>query len=1000
MKAVLQFLLCVYTLLMGSYAYAQEKKYTYVNITKNEGLPSNEVYEVFRDSRNYMWFATDNGVVRYSGTKMETFNLPDNVVFKIREDNKGRIWFFPHTGKISYYENGIIHPYQYNDSLQKKAKVFQIFDAGIENNGAVWITAGIRNYYISPNGIVTKLDAFPGSIEDSSIIKINLKKNTPINSLFHCYNSVSNRYSIQISSEHETRKFNLREIKSSIYGRISSFTINESVYFSLGYTLFKVSKKGEFIKKELPEEILVIAPWQDSLIFIATVTNGWQIRDSSFNLIYQDESLKKLSITSIATDHEGGIWLSSLQKGIFLIKSNFTTQAIVGMLPETTVYRFLNINNQHLIFSTPNGLYNTQAPMEQIVEISAKKYYSLFLNGKTLVASGQFKLPTTIYEYQKIKTSLPFKDIKILITGSEVFTEKDSIFFNTGNNFTKAIAVSHLIKEDERFHNPNFNKLSQNPNLIYNKKSTFLFRDSLQQFWAGTVYGLFQFNPDIFDTKDYSDSISLFKNGTTCMLQLPQQVYAVGVRAGGIAFMQNNRLLARITENEGLLSNKVTYMMFRKNQLWAISMGGISAIIFDSYEPLKYRIKNFGKDFGLHNLVINHIEFFKEHLYIATSEGMFMISNTDEIINSSPLPLYLDIDAIFAGNKKIIPKENEITLRPDSSKISISLNAICFNTPDDVKYFYRFKEQPDTSWIALRERELLFEKLAPGTYELQLKATLPFQQRESAIRELNITVLNYWWQNPLLMALALLGFLAMIYLVYGWRVKKVKKAAAEKIELNKKITELEHKALRSQMNPHFTFNCLSSIQQLIVSGQNELANDYLIKFSRLLRRTLEMSASPFISISDEMDYLREYIVLEQLRMPGQFEYKFMSDISPENLNLSIPVMLIQPVLENSIRHGIKPLTGKKGMLELYFSNSKTHFQCVVLDNGVGRNAGRQHTNATEHKSYGIDIIKKRLLGLKENPGAENDAGILIEDLYERENIAGTKVTLTIPFTND
>ena len=119
----LNFFISAFLLLYsGVFSFAQHKELIFKNFTQEEGLPSNETYYVFRDSKNYIWIATDQGVVRFNGNKMEHFNLPDNVVFKIREDNKGRIWFFSLTGQLAYFFKESIHPFKYNDSIRKNIK--------------------------------------------------------------------------------------------------------------------------------------------------------------------------------------------------------------------------------------------------------------------------------------------------------------------------------------------------------------------------------------------------------------------------------------------------------------------------------------------------------------------------------------------------------------------------------------------------------------------------------------------------------------------------------------------------------------------------------------------------------------------------------------------------------------------------------------------------------------------------------------------------------------
>ena len=128
-----------------------------MNFTQADGLPSNETYYIFRDSKNYMWMATDQGVIRYSGTSIDKYSLTDNIVFKIKEDKFGRIWFFTQTGRLSYFFNEKIFNYKYNDSIAKYIKTILITDAFISNDGEIQINSiGGFNYNITNKGIITK----------------------------------------------------------------------------------------------------------------------------------------------------------------------------------------------------------------------------------------------------------------------------------------------------------------------------------------------------------------------------------------------------------------------------------------------------------------------------------------------------------------------------------------------------------------------------------------------------------------------------------------------------------------------------------------------------------------------------------------------------------------------------------------------------------------------------------------------------------------------------
>jgi LytS/YehU family sensor histidine kinase len=238
----------------------------------------------------------------------------------------------------------------------------------------------------------------------------------------------------------------------------------------------------------------------------------------------------------------------------------------------------------------------------------------------------------------------------------------------------------------------------------------------------------------------------------------------------------------------------------------------------------------------------------------------------------------------------------------------------------------------------------------------------------------------------------------LIYIYFRKRIEKIRKEEKRKTTLYGRIHELEQAAFRSQMNPHFIFNCLTSIQQLILKGNKMEASEYLVKFARLIRKTMDLSLVPFITINGEIEYLTEYLTLEQLRMPGQFDFKLTLLNIEDPDKMQIPNMMLQPLIENSIRHGLKPLEKRKGLLTVHFELNNECVKCTVTDNGVGRGNVSDFKNNvyTEHKSYGLDIIKKRLTVITEL--SQLEMNFEIKDLYLDNGLpGGTQVIIQLPY---
>jgi LytS/YehU family sensor histidine kinase len=190
-------------------------------------------------------------------------------------------------------------------------------------------------------------------------------------------------------------------------------------------------------------------------------------------------------------------------------------------------------------------------------------------------------------------------------------------------------------------------------------------------------------------------------------------------------------------------------------------------------------------------------------------------------------------------------------------------------------------------------------------------------------------------------------------------------------DLNQELTNQQLTALRAQMNPHFIFNALNSIQKYVVMGNVDEANSYLSKFSKLQRMILSYSDENFISLDKELEVLKLYLELEQLRLTNEFHFDIIvdEDIEPEEIN--IPPMLLQPFAENSIWHGLIPKQGEKKLTIEFKLRDDDTLVCIVDDNGIGRAAAKvikeeKQANSPVNKSRGMSLVYNRMALLRKN----------------------------------
>lgn len=204
----------------------------------------------------------------------------------------------------------------------------------------------------------------------------------------------------------------------------------------------------------------------------------------------------------------------------------------------------------------------------------------------------------------------------------------------------------------------------------------------------------------------------------------------------------------------------------------------------------------------------------------------------------------------------------------------------------------------------------------------------------------------------------MLGGISALAVVILFILYSGRRRAREKL----RVTELEQKALRSQMNPHFIFNSLNSIQRLYIEGKEDLANDYMADFSNLLRRILENSSMDRVSLKEELNSTSLYLDLEKMRTDNVFDYQIAVDPSIDQLNSFVPPLILQPFVENSIWHGIVP-KGKQGLISIQITKSgKSDLECILADNGIGIAESMNQKSSTSRESKGMSITADRLGG--------------------------------------
>ncbi len=366
------------------------------------------------------------------------------------------------------------------------------------------------------------------------------------------------------------------------------------------------------------------------------------------------------------------------------------------------------------------------------------------------------------------------------------------------------------------------------------------------------------------------------------------------------------------------------------------------------------------------------------------------------------IPLQNDSLQVHLLNVTINHDDSSFLLHQSLQSLRHSQNSIVFDfvspwlyNAEKIQYRYRLKGT-DRDWVNLgNNSSVRFNSLQPGQYSFQVAASLNGKDWYVMQSPFAFVIKPPFWKTWWFRLLLALSAITLITLYIRRRINKIKSNAAVK----QQMTELEVKALRAQMNPHFIFNAMNSIQQFTLKGDIDNANLYISKFSTLLRKVLHSSQQNFITLEEEMEQLNLYLDIEKLRLGNEFSYSVEAGEEIETDALKVPGMLVQPFVENALKHGLAPKEGNKQLAIDFKLLPDNMMQIMVVDNGIGRQKALQLKQQQEkllpYESKGIKLVMERLRLLHHASGSAGH--IDFKDLQdEAGNPSGTAVTLSIP----
>lgn len=392
------------------------------------------------------------------------------------------------------------------------------------------------------------------------------------------------------------------------------------------------------------------------------------------------------------------------------------------------------------------------------------------------------------------------------------------------------------------------------------------------------------------------------------------------------------------------------------------------------------------------------------NIWIAAGSYLFQIIDRSSDKRSQPPKIAIESVRINGIREEI---KSDYRLDDQVNEIEIDYSGVHMTFPQNLEFqtllsaknqAIQYNAAIEGEWSPpTKNRNIEYRSLKAGKYSFQLRGTVDgqyYMYTKPIVFSIESDVFQSIWLIGILGALAILLSAIFFNNRYNNLKQKSESDRNRLIQENKMLT-LQQKALQLQMNPHFVFNSLNSIQGLIANKDNQKARKYLQEFSTMMRSVLNQSREETILLSEEIKYLKSYLNLEQMANNNKFDWEVQEGSEVED-DIRIPTMIIQPFVENAILHGVKSLKERRGKIQLSFEMDGSKILCKVTDNGIGRKAAAL-LKSSSHQSVALDVVKERLSSKLK---ASRNSPIQYSDILDAENnVIGTEVLISIPIMN-